>query len=324
MKKRKKGKIKHPIAVIALLFVAILLALISSDAIHGRWARHKTIFVSGSYVAVNDALRLNRFSESDFSRDASGRVRYLKGAYRTGVDVSLFQDEIDWARVAGDGIDFAMVRAGSRSYSTGALRQDKLMVQNVKGAAAAGLDVGVYFFSQAISTEEAVEEATYLLELLKDLPVTLPVVFDWEQVDADLDENGISRTNDVDASVVTDCAVAFLRQVEAAGYQGMLYCNGMTGYFTYDLSKLQDYPIWYASYSTTWPNFYYGVDLWQYSDSGTVAGISGTVDLNILPIETDPLDSPLRTGRADASRPAAESSAPADPPKAEERSGAKS
>jgi GH25 family lysozyme M1 (1,4-beta-N-acetylmuramidase) len=274
--------------LIVLLCVAVVLALISSDAIHGRWAWVKTIEVSGSRVPVNDSLRLNRFTEEDFVKDVSGRVRYLNGAYRTGVDVSVFQDKVDWAKVAGDGISFAMVRAGSRSFSTGELRTDKYLKRNVKGAAKNGLDVGVYFFSQAITPEEAVEEAQYLIEQLDGLSLTLPVVFDWEQVQSDLDEEGVSRTQGVDGDTITDCALSFFQTMEAAGYSCMLYCNGETGYFTYDLARLQDYPVWYASYSTSWPNYYYGVDLWQYTDSGKVKGIDGWVDLDLMPVDEDP------------------------------------
>ena len=81
----------------------------------------------------------------------------------------------------------------------------------------------------------------------------------------------------------------FLRTVEEAGRTGMLYCNGVTGYFFYDMAQLQDFPVWYASYSTGWPNYYYGVDLWQYSSTGRVQGIEGDVDLNLWPQTADGL-----------------------------------
>lgn len=297
MKKRKKFKKKQIIGLIVLLCALVVLGVMASYVLYGHWPWKKTIFVSGNYVVVNDNLRLNRFTESDYSEE-NGRASYLGASYRTGVDVSVFQESIDWAQVAGDGIDFAMVRAGSRSYTTGALRADKNLEQNVKGAAQNGLDVGVYFFSQAITEAEAVEEAQFLLEQIDGLPITLPVVFDWEQVQTDADAELVSRTLNVDGSTVTSCALAFFHTMEEAGYSCMLYCNGETGYFTYDLSRLQDYPVWYASYSTSWPNFYYGVDLWQYTDSGTVKGISGAVDLNLLPLDKG---SELLSGKTAAS-----------------------
>lgn len=300
MKRLKKFKKKQILNLIVLLCALVVLGVMASYVLYGHWPWKKTILVSGNYVAVNDNLRLNRFTESDYSKE-NGRAQYLKGSYRTGVDVSVFQEDIDWAQVAGDGVDFAIIRAGSRSFSTGALRADKNLRKNVNGAAKNGLDVGVYFFSQAVTEAEAAEEAQFLLEQIDGLPITLPVVYDWEQVDADLDENGLSRTQDTDGDTVTACALAFFHRLEEAGYQGMLYCNGVTGYFTYDLARLQDYPVWYASYSSTWPNYYYGVDVWQYTDSGTVKGISGAVDLNILPADTEmSLSSKAGTGTGGA------------------------
>lgn len=287
--KEKPLPLRRALSVLLVLFIAAVLAILSSDSIHGRWAHPKAILVSGNYVVVNDALRLNAFRAEDFQRDESGRMRYLAGSARTGVDVSAFQGDIDWAKVAADGVDFAFLRVGTRSFATGALRADKKFTQNAKNAAANGLDVGVYFFSQAVTPEEAVEEALYVLEALEGLNVTLPIVFDWEQVEEDLDAEQVSRTKDADGAAVTACAVAFLRTVEEAGRTGMLYCNGVTGYFFYDMAQLQDFPVWYASYSTGWPNYYYGVDLWQYSSTGRVQGIEGDVDLNLWPQTADGL-----------------------------------
>ena len=285
MKRKKKFSLRQTVTLLLLLGVAVVLGVVSSDSIHGRWAHPKSILVNGNYAVVDDSLRLNRFSEEDFSRESTGRVRYLPDQYRTGVDVSLFQGKVDWAKVAADGIDFAIVRAGSRSFSDGSLRLDKRFKRNVTEAAKNGLDVGVYFFSQAVSVQEAAEEADFLAEQMKGLNITLPVVFDWERVDASLDEDGISRTQNADSETVNACAVAFLQEIEAAGYRGMLYCNGDSGYFLFDMALFQDYPLWYASYSTAWPDFYYGVDLWQYSSTGTVDGIDGFVDLSIWPAE---------------------------------------
>jgi GH25 family lysozyme M1 (1,4-beta-N-acetylmuramidase) len=292
LKRKKKFSLRQTTTLLLLLGVAVVLGVVSSDSIHGRWAHPKSILVNGNYAVVDDSLRLNRFSEEDFSRESDGRVRYLPDQYRTGVDVSLFQGKVDWAKVAADGIDFAIVRAGSRSFSDGSLRLDKQFKRNVTKAAENGLDVGVYFFSQAVNVEEAVEEADFLAEQMKGLNITLPVVFNWEEVDATVDEAGISRTRNVDSETVNACALAFLQRIEAAGYRGMLYCNGDNGYFVFDMALFQDYPLWYASYATDWPDFYYGVDLWQYSDTGTVEGIRGAVDLSIWPAEEIKEDTP--------------------------------
>ena len=146
---------RRTILLLCLLCATAVLALLSSDAIHGRWARPHTIQVSGSRtVVVDDSLRTNPWTAEDFAAEDSGRMRFLSGPYRTGIDVSVFQEEIDWAKVKADGVDFVMVRLGTRSFSDGTLRIDQNFAKNVKNAAKNGLDVGVYFFSQAISQEE--------------------------------------------------------------------------------------------------------------------------------------------------------------------------
>lgn len=304
--------------LLCLLSAAAVLALLSSDAIHGRWARPHTIQVSGSRtVVVDDSLRTNPWTAEDFAAEDSGRMRFLSGPYRTGIDVSVFQEEIDWAKVKADGVDFVMVRLGTRSFSDGILRVDQNFANNVKNAAKNGLDVGIYFFSQAISQEEAIEEANFVLKQLQGTPLAIGIAYDWEQVDQDVDEEGISRTATMDKEVLTQCASAFLQRVTEAGYEGILYCNTETGYFGYDLAQFQDYRIWFASYSTGWPNFFYAVDLWQYSDTGKVDGIKGNVDLNLLPLEIDPADqsgsdaSASAQGSGSASPPAQSSAVPA-------------
>ena len=132
-----------------------------------------------------------------------------------------------------------------------------------------------------------------------------------------MDEEGVSRTTNMEKEVLTQCASAFLQRVTEAGYDGILYCNSETGYFGYDLAQFQDYRIWFASYSAGWPNFYYAVDLWQYSDTGTVDGIKGNVDLNLLPLQTDPADqsggdaSASAQGSSSAATPTQSSAVPA-------------
>lgn len=192
-----------------------------------------------------------------------------------GVDVSGFQGDIDWERVKADGIDFAMVRAGGRFINSGGLYDDSYFQRNVEGALGAGLQVGVYFFSQAVTAAEGLEEAEYVLSMLEGCDVTLPMVMDWEYLGG-----SEARTYGVEPAEVTAAVRAFCDHVRAAGYEPMVYVNGYCGYVKMDLRELAGVKLWYAQYSRT-PDFSYHFDLWQYTAQGQVDGIDGDVDMNL-------------------------------------------
>ncbi len=191
-----------------------------------------------------------------------------------GIDVSVWQGEIDWQQVKAAGVEFAMIRAGWRGSELGVLAADENAQANYAGAAAAGVKVGAYFFSQAISVEEAVEEAEYLLDIIGDWTVEMPIVYDWEYISAE------SRTGSVDARTLTDCAKAFCDAVKAAGYAPMIYFNTDQSFNRLHLRELTDYGFWLAQYDTVL-NYPYKIDMWQYTETGSVPGISGNVDVNL-------------------------------------------
>lgn len=231
----------------------------------------------GSYkVHVLSDVPVNTYDAEKF-RKVGDRMTYTDPNVTTslGVDVSYHQGVIDWEKVAADGIDFAMIRAGGRYYGSGVIFEDTQFRRNLQGAMDAGLETGVYFFSQAITVEEAREEARFLLDLLKDFDFHGPVVFDWENIDYDT-----ARTDGVGSATVTAMANAFCQEVENAGYQSMIYFNRYIAYLIYELSGVADYPFWIAEYGET-PEFYYDYQIWQYTDSGKVNGINGPVDMNI-------------------------------------------
>jgi hypothetical protein len=151
--------------------------------------------------------------DRSYRLDENGYLTYQGGRYAKGVDVSAHQKEIDWSRVAASGMSFAMIRAGYRGYTLGAITKDEYFDANMSGALANGMDVGVYFFSQALTPAEAEEEARQVLEWIKDYKVTYPIVFDWEEQDKDN-----SRTRNTDGNTVTACALAFCKVIKEAGY----------------------------------------------------------------------------------------------------------
>lgn len=219
--------------------------------------------------------------DRDLFRMKNGRMGYADPSMEAvlGVDVSHNQSgTIDWGRVAKDNIQFALLRVGGRGYGvdTGRIYQDRKFDENLQGAQEAGLDVGVYFFSQAITVDEAREEAQFVLDRLKTEEIQGPVVFDWEHIPHDE-----ARTDHVDSKTLTAMAKAFCQEVEKAGYDAMIYSNRDLAYLEYDLSQLTDYPIWLAEYSDS-PSFYYDYAVWQYSERGSVDGISGNVDMNVF------------------------------------------
>lgn len=216
--------------------------------------------------------------DSELIKSRNGRKYYIEDSQITsllGVDVSAHQNDIDWTKVKESGIDFAMVRLGYRGYGTGEAGLDENYIQNINGAREAGLDAGVYFFSQAITAEEAVEEANLVIESLEGMDVNYPVVYDWEII---YDDD--ARTDNVSVDVLTDCCVAFCETVKNAGYTPMIYQNKRTSIFKLDLNRLTDYDFWLAEYNSS-PTYYYDFDMWQYTSTGRVPGIEGDVDINI-------------------------------------------
>jgi len=205
---------------------------------------------------------------------------------RFGIDVSAYQNRasknqtIDWEAVAADGVDFAMIRIGLRGTSTGAIHADSFYEENIRGAMAAGIETGVYFFAQAITVEEAIEEAEFVLDLLEDLDINGPVAYDWEMHDSTY------RVYGTPPEMATACAVAFCERVEAAGYDAMVYAGQYVSYIKYDQGALAPYLYWYPEYKSDkseklYPTFYYQMNYWQFSSSCAIDGIGGRVDANI-------------------------------------------
>ena len=183
---------------------------------------------------------------------------------------------MDWDKAAADGVEFAIIRLGYRGYSKGALQPDELFTSHLDGAHAAGIDTGVYFFSQALTAEEGREEARYVLEQLDGRRMEMPIYFDWEPIAVE-----DSRTNGYDYAHLTDSAVAFCQTIQEAGYRAGVYINRQQGYYHYDLSRLAEYSLWVADYNS-YPDFYYRFDMWQYTASGQLDGIDIQVDMNLL------------------------------------------
>ena len=239
------------------------------------------VVVSGGrfhFVPINRELKMNQLDPANLNILESGEFQYLTDGQVTshkGIDVSSHQGEIDWNLVAQDGVEFAIIRVGFRGYGAeGRLVVDEQFENNIKGAKAAGIKVGVYFFSQAINEEEVLEEANLVLENIAPYQLDCPVVYDVEKTSA------AGRMNEISVEERTNLTLLFCQTIENAGYTPMIYHNTEMGALMIDVAALEDYDKWYASYSDQM--FYpYEYKIWQYSDKGRVQGINTNVDLNI-------------------------------------------
>ena len=220
------------------------------------------------------ALRLAMQTDGGSKTFSDFTTRILDNeTLRKGIDVSAWQGNINWQKVAESGVEFAIIRAAYRTYgSSGALYKDSYFDANMRGAKAAGIRVGVYIFSQAVNNEEAIREAEYLLELVDGYDIDLPLVFDFEYV------SGGRLKDDLGKRWNTDMCLAFCRRVEEAGYDSMVYANASTlkgNLYPEEFSR-----IWLAHYTSQTSYSASPYEYWQCSGSGSVPGIEGDSDLD--------------------------------------------
>lgn len=239
-----------------------------------------TIDYLGMKIPIESDVPVNSYDGRGFYVDSeTGYLRYEVSGFSAipGIDVSYHQREIDWKQVAEAGFEFAMIRAGRRGYGAeGKIDADTEYVTNIKGALENGLEVGVYFFSQAVTMIEVMEEFNFLMDLIQGYDITYPVVFDWEFIS----EADWARTDHVTGDEITDMIRFFNEKLIAAGYTPMVYLNLDFAYRYLTLSDLKDYSIWLAELNSL-PRFYYHYDMLQYSFTGKVPGIEVDVDLNL-------------------------------------------
>lgn len=246
----------------------------------------RAYFMFGTYpdcefYKISDKVERNQYNwtEDFYTPDGEKYMNYYAEGKKKGqlaIDVSEFNGEIDWKEVKKAGFTIVIVRVGYRGYASGTILADETYEKNIRGAAEAGLTVGVYFYSQAINREEGIEEAKFVLEKIKGLPVKGPVICDSEEVYED--EN--ARCNVISVEERTDAVQGFLETVESAKYKPMLYASIVWLVKYLDMDRLGGYPLWLACYDAD-PEFPYHTEAWQYSPYGEVPGISHETDLNV-------------------------------------------
>ena len=232
------------------------------------------------FVPINEDMPKNTIVNSDLVVGEDGIIRYVVDGTECSemmLDVSQFQGKIDWEKVAEYGVRKVIIRAGFRGYGSGKLVTDEQFEANMEGALENGIEVGVYFVTQAVNAEEVHEEYAYLTELLEPYKdqVTLPIVLDVERI-----VNDEARTDVLTREERTGLAILFLEDVKSAGYTPMVYANIQGLFGMMDVERLRDYDIWYAYYDT-YIYYPYQIRCWQYAETGVIPGISGKVDLNL-------------------------------------------
>ena len=213
-----------------------------------------------------------------------GKLHYFnidgQHASALGIDVSYHNQGINWNAVRAQGVDFAIVRLGYRGWETGLLHDDDCFEQNLRGAKAAGLKVGVYIYSTAVNTAEAQAEAGLVLSRLNGFPLDLPVYFDTEQSG----EYPYGRADRLHKVRRYEIVTAFCRAIRDGGYEAGVYSgqNYLKNHVAFHTLAVN--PVWLASYTlyNRLPDFPYVYDMWQFTDCGVVAGVRGVVDMNVV------------------------------------------
>jgi len=269
LSKLLQGKSKTTIVIASIMAIILLVFVFCISYV-----------VVGTYKGLGKSTTIpfNTYSNySYYTKD--GFKHYEDSDYKStiGIDVSTFQGTIDWDKVKTEKLDFAMIRIGYRGSSEGTIQADDMYKTNLKGAKSAGLKVGVYFFSQANTTDEAVEEAKYVIRHIRGRGITYPVVFDMEYMENDR----ISNLTDKERTQIAD---AFCTIIKNNGYTPMIYGNQKWLLRDINLSFLTKYYTWLAHYSDT-TNYPYTYKMWQYSDSGKISGIKNHADLDICYIK---------------------------------------
>lgn len=230
------------------------------------------------FFPIREDLAKHTYNPLGFQKDGDDILHYYENGERAshkGIDVSKYQESINWKKVADDEVEYAFIRLGIRGYTEGEIMVDDNFQDNIEGALENDIDVGVYFFTQATSEAEAEEEAEFVIDSIEDYDVSYPVVIDIEAV-----SNQNARAKDLTVEDRTKYCIIFCEKIKEAGYKPMIYGNLKTFMLLLDMERLEDYDKWFAYYDEKM-YFPYAFKIWQYSSTGKVSGINGDVDLNI-------------------------------------------
>ncbi len=230
-------------------------------------------------IPVNSYNTINFYLDDDgfmaYHDDDGNKISHL------GVDISYHQENVDWDAVKDSGIEFVMLRCGYRGYSEGALIEDEKFREYAQACNDRGIALGVYFFTQAVSVEEAISEAEFTLDLIKDYKISYPVAIDTEYIP---DKTARTNTIEIEEKLRSDMCAAFCDRIQKEGYYPMIYASENWIRRDLEYESLQGYDFWAAQYLEK-NDFLYDFTIWQYTDKGFINGVDEVVDLDISMVD---------------------------------------
>ncbi len=229
------------------------------------------------WVTISPYITKNKYDLKGFSYEPPIMKYYENGKNISsmGVDISKETGDVDFSKLKKAGVQFVMIKVGARGYGNGQITLDDHFAEYMKAASEAGLNIGVYFFSQAITKEEALEEANLVYQNIKDYKITYPIAFDMEKITGD-----ISRIDTLTKEEKSNIALVFLQSLKDVGYKGIIYGNKEWLIQQINLSTVGSFDIWLSQIGDV-PDYPYKFSMWQYTQSGKIDGITGDANLDI-------------------------------------------
>ena len=301
---RRRRRRRNNNALILGLFASFILGLVAGmliihqkskkeiaavqDELNRVIEEQSHINVTNVYVPKRDIkqgnLSLNAYNPDNF-RIENGFMAYFDDdgnkISHLGCDLSYHNPNVNFDELKASGCEFVMLRCGFRGYSEGGIMKDEKFDEYASEAQRVGLAIGVYFFTQALTPEEAVEEAEYTLKLIEDYDISYPVAFDTEYID---DEKARTNVTEISDELRSDICEAFCERIREEGYYPMIYASENWMRRNMELESLHQYDFWAPQYLEE-NDFLYDFTIWQYTDTGSIPGVRGDVDLDISMVD---------------------------------------
>ena len=299
-RRRRQSKIILVTVLVSLFIIGMVLGMViisvksSKEIAAVQEELDRTIEEQSAITVVNvyqpkrerrlGTIPINPYDPDRYGMDNGFRAYFDENGNKIshlGIDLSYHNENIDWDELAASPVEFVMLRCGYRGYTEGGLVEDEKFREYAAEANRVGLELGVYFFTQAITVEEAEAEAEFVAELIEDYDISYPVAFDTEDISS---ESARTNTNEISNELRSQMCDAFCKVIASHGYYPMIYSSENWMRRRMNLESLQDYDFWAAQYVDN-NDFLYDFTIWQYTDKGDVPGVKEKVDIDISMVD---------------------------------------